>query len=597
MNTKNTTDSIPSWDLSDLYPGFSSPEYLRDSQMLRDSISSLQTRSAEGFQSPEDLLEALTLYETVSSLYENLQSFAYARYSVNTADPEARAELGKLEETDPPLSQALTFFRNSLARTAGSLNEWTAREEKLQNYAFFLEQQLVLQSHQMSPELEHLAADLSRSGGEAWSRLQQTVSSRLSGLWTHPVTGVAQEKTVTELRALAFDPDRQVRKSAWEQELKLWQQVEIPMAAALNGVKGTALTLAGRRNWNSPLEKAVFQSRLSQTALEAMIAAMESSLPRFRAYFRKKAQYLGIGACAFFDIFAPVPSRETPKTWTYEEAREFICGNFREFSPEMGAFAEHAFARNWIDAKPASGKVGGAYCTSFPVAKESRILANFSGSYSDVGTLAHELGHAYHHHVLKDALQTQREYPMTLAETASIFCETVVFHRAVELPGSDALLLAESFIQDCAQVIVDILSRYYFEKAVFTRRKETELSAEDLCRLMTEAQQKTYGDGLDSAFLHPYMWAVKGHYYSPSLGFYNFPYAFGLLFGLGLYETYKKEGSRFAGTYRTLLSRTGTTDAVSLCREAGFDIETENFWRTSLGAVYCWIDRFIDGMS
>ena len=595
-NTQEHTADTPRWNLSPIYESFSCDAYKNDVKKLHGAIERFDRLCAGGFSTPETLTGALELYENLASLYENLQSYAYARYSVNTSDAASLKELGKLEELDVPLSSAMTVFRNSLDEASASIGNWRKNTPYLEPYGFFLEEQQKLRRHQMSPELENLAADLGRSGGEAWSRLQQTVSSHLSGTWTNPATQETEEKTVIELRSLAFDPDRAVRKAAYGKELELWKQVEIPMAAALNGVKGTAVTLNARRNWETPIEKAVFQSRLSEKALQAMISSMEAALPRFRSYLKKKAEYLNIPSCGFFDVFAPVASKGESKLWTFEEAKEFICNNFSGFSAELGDFAAYAFEHNWIDAKPEKGKVGGAYCISYPLAKESRILSNFTGTYSDVGTLAHELGHAYHHHVLKDSRQTEREYPMTLAETASIFCETIAFNGAMASEGMDKLLLVESFLQDSTQVIVDILSRFYFEKAVFEKRKEGELSPADFCSLMTEAQRNTYGDGLDAELLHPYMWAVKGHYYSPSLGFYNFPYAFGLLFGLGLYETYKSEGSGFVKTYDSLLSHTGNRNAIALCREAGFDIETEAFWNRGLDAVGYWIDRFISGV-
>jgi oligoendopeptidase F len=296
---------------------------------------------------------------------------------------------------------------------------------------------------------------------------------------------------------------------------------------------------------------------------------------------------MGIRACAFFDLFAPLG--EGGK-WTWEAAAKVIIRRFDIFDPGMGAMARHAFERSWIDAQGREGKIGGAYCTSFPLTGESRILCNFEGSFDSVTTLAHELGHAWHHELIKDLPRSRAQYPMTLAETASIFAETLVFEGALEEqqgPGGKArrLGLIEGNLKDSCQVMVDILSRFYFERELFARREEGELSAEELCAMMTGAQLKTYGDGLDPTLLHPYMWAVKSHYYSPGLAFYNYPYAFGLLFALGLYARYRREGPGFAASYRELLRMTGQASAETVARSAAFNLEEPDFWQAGLALI------------
>jgi oligoendopeptidase F len=249
----------------------------------------------------------------------------------------------------------------------------------------------------------------------------------------------------------------------------------------------------------------------------------------------------------------------------------------------MGDFASRAFASSWIDAQPRPGKVGGAYCVDFPEAKACRVLCNFDGSFNSVTTIAHELGHAWHAERVRGLPYVYTQYPMTLAETASIFSETLVFEAALkDAPAERRAALLELRLQDACQVIVDILSRFYFERAVFDRRAKSELLPDEFCELMLDAQRRAYGDGLDGELLHPYMWLVKGHYYSSDLAFYNFPYAFGQLFGAALFSRYEKEGASFAGAYRGILEETGKASAVEVTARAGFDIEKPDFWREGL---------------
>lgn len=590
-------EPLPRWNLGSIYASFDAPEFVRDRELLTELSARLLDELAaplpdEPAAAAARLKRVLVLLEEAGNLAENEAAYAYAVYSTNTKDSRALAAINAAEERSLPLEKAAVQFRARLAERAGLISALSA-EASLASYAFFFKEQIELASRQMSGELEDLAADLARSGADAWSRLHEALSSTATGPW--PRDGEGRRRTTVALRSLAFDPDRSVRAEAYRSELEAWKSVEIPIAAALNGVKGFYLTVNRRRGWRDALEKSAHQARISRETLDGLIGALEESLPIFRRYLKAKARLLGVGACAFYDLFAPVG--ESGRRWTYAEARSFIEERFSAFDPGMGAFARHAFDASWIDAEPREGKVGGAYCTDFPVKGDSRILCNYDGSFSSLLTLAHELGHAWHHEQLKELPRMLSSYPMTLAETASIFSETVVFESALaECRGRDAdgelIGLLEGNLQDSCQVVVDILSRFYFERSIFERRAERELSPDEFCSLMLEAQKAAYGDGLDEAQLHPYMWAVKGHYYSSGLAFYNFPYAFGLLFGLGLYSRYEKEGPAFAADYSALLRATGSAPAAEIGRKAGFDIEKIDFWRSGISVIAARVEEF-----
>ena len=574
---------VPRWDLAAAYPGFESEPYARDKKRFKKAVESFSRSASDRStrkDSPEKWLKrCIKTYNTAVDLYENLAAFAYCRYSVNTRDTVATNEISAIDEAAVPLHRAMVVFRNGLHDVRKKVKRVVSDSKSLKKYAFFVEEELFYREHQMSADEEDLAADLSRSGADAWSRLQESISSTLSVPWDESGT-----KTVVELRSLAHDADRSVREKAYELEIGAWKSMETPIAFALNGVKGTSVVLNKRRSYNSALEKATRQSRISEKALDALIAVMEESLPIFRGYLTTKAHALGLERLAFYDIFAPIGPNT--RSWSFQEARGFIVEQFTGFSTDLGEFAEKAFADSWIDAEPRDGKVGGAYCIGFPIAGESRILANFDGTFSGLTTLAHELGHAYHGEVLRKEPAIRRDYPMTLAETASIFCEAIVFNRALAsaADGEKAAIL-EILLQDTTQVIVDILSRFRFERAVFDARKKGELSPDELCALMIDAQKSTYGDALDAEKLHPYMWAVKGHYYRPELSFYNFPYSFGQLFGLALYARYESDPDGFPVRYRKILEETGSASAVDVTRAAGFDIETKEFWRAGISFI------------
>jgi pepF/M3 family oligoendopeptidase len=440
----------------------------------------------------------------------------------------------------------------------------------------------------MSPAEEDLAAELNLSGGSAWGKLYNNLSSQISV----PIEqdGATVEMPISQVRNLAHERDRERRRIGYEAELAAWERNALPLAAAMNGIKGQVNTLAKRRGWDSPLDAACSDNHIDRATLDAMMMAARESFPDFRRYLRAKARALGLDSLAWYDLFAPLG--DDPRVWSWDDAQAFIVRHFHSYSERMGAFAERAFAERWIDAEPRPGKRDGAFCMSLRD-DESRILANFKPSFSGVSTLAHELGHGYHNINRCKVTSLQRTTPMALAETASIFCETIIRDAGLQEAGdAEALAILEASLQGSCQVVVDISSRFLFEQTVFEQRASRDLSIDELNAAMLDAQRETYGDGLDQDVLHPYMWAAKPHYYSAGRSFYNFPYMFGLLFALGLYAQYKDDPDRFRASYDDLLMSTGLDDAATLANRFGIDIQTPTFWRASFDIIRGDIDRF-----
>ncbi len=598
---------LPRWKLDSIFPGFDSSAYADAKKELASIAEALLShidsvpRAAEcerGAASECDpfalwLRKTIALQNRAGELSETLSSYCYAIYSTDTTAKRAMNELNSIEEICIPFSGAHARYLNAIASNEAVVRALLESDPEIGRYRFSLENDLFWQTKQMTPSEENLASDLARAGSSAWGRLQEQMTSTADCLWD---AATGERKTLVELRSLAHDADRATREKAFAKELEVCASIGIPVASALNGIKGWNVTLNERRGWegsslDAALEKSAKQGLLSRKSLAALITAIEESLPDWRRYLKSKARLLGLERCAFFDLFAPVG--ETGRKRTYEEAKKTVIENFSRFSPDMGDFARKAFAGGWIDAEPRSGKIGGAYFTNMPMAKEGRVLCNFDGNFSSTLTLAHELGHAYHAEVLKDEPPLLQSHPMTLAETASIFAETVVFEDEVaRADEAEKLGLLELHLQDGCQILVDILSRFKFESDVFAARKKGELTVSDFCALMTDAQKATYGDGLDPEKLHPFMWLVKTHYYSDDLAFYNFPYAFGQLFALALYGRYRTEGSSFADSYRRILFETGSMDAVAVTARAGFDIETPDFWRSGIKIFIGQIDEF-----
>jgi pepF/M3 family oligoendopeptidase len=580
--------NAPRWDLDTIYTGFDDPSFDRDCHHLSRMCDRSVVIASQLTDDGESLKELVHALDIINDTYEHLLSFSYAHFSVNTRDAQALSGLQKVERLGLSVKEAVNAASRALASLGETLDGLCEHTENMDVYSFVLAELARRADHLMSEENEQLAADLQRSGADSWGRLQEAVSSTADALWDEK-TG--ERRSVTQLRSLAFDADRSVRKKAFELELSVWKQHEIPLSYALNGVKGFSIAVDSRRGYESSLEYALQLSRITPKTLDALLTAIKQSRPIFHRYFSLKARALGLDKLAFYDLFAPVGA--THKRYSYAEAKQFIIESFSSFDPRMGDFARHAFDHRWIDAPPAEGKVGGAYCTSFPLSRESRILCNFEGSFSDVSTIAHELGHAYHGDIIGELPGLLKNYPMTLAETASIFSETVIFHQALDdASPTERAGMIEGYLQDASQVIIDIYSRFLFEQNLFAERRTEDVSAQRLCSIMSDAQKSAYGTSLDEKQLHPYMWAVKGHYYSADLPFYNFPYAFGLLFALGLYAQYRKEPEGFPAVYRDILSRTGRYSAVDVAASAGCDIESTEFWEAGIVQISELIDEF-----
>ena len=321
----------------------------------------------------------------------------------------------------------------------------------------------------------------------------------------------------------------------------------------MNGIKGWVNTLNAHRGRENALAEPIDQGRIDQETLDAMMGAMEDSFPTFRKYFKAKAARFGQKSLPWWNLFAPVGKIE--KEYSYPEATDFILKNFETFSPELRDFAKNAFESNWIDAEQRSGKRARAFCMSLPAVKESRIFCNFDGSLDQVMTIAHELGHGYHNFNMFQAGKTplQKQTPMTMAETASIMCETIVFNavRATITDPQEELALLETALIGDSQVIVDIYSRFLFEKEVFERREKSDLSADELSEDHGKGAGSDIWGWCGPQYAHKYMWTWKPHYYSANLSFYNYPYAFGLLFGVGLYAIYQQRGAAFVPITRS----------------------------------------------
>ncbi len=604
----NQPNELPRWDLTNVYPGLDSPEFAQAVQQVAKHVSGLEAYLAEheidpakdpAGRAPAELAAAIAGFlarmNAAQELRATLRAYFNSFIATDSYNETAKKELSLIEPDFVRLDQlGEVIFTSWLAKLKDQIDAIIPLEPILVEHAFTLRETIEQSQFLMSPAEEELAGELFLSGATAWNKLQGSVTSQLS--WEVEMEdGQVKRLPMTAIINLRGNPSETMRRRGYEAELAAWKTVEVPLAASMNGVKGAQHTVFKHRGRVDAVHTSIDQARIDRATLEAMLEAMRNSFPMFRQYFKAKAKRLGKESLPWWDLYAPMG--KTSRTFSYPAAQQFVLENFAKFSEELAEFADRAFKGNWIDVGPRAGKRAGAFCMRLPAVKESRVLLNFEGNLDWVFTLAHELGHGFHNHCLFSAGRTvlQSSTPMTLAETASIMCETIVTNAAIKLAvdKQEELAILETALIGDSQVVVDIYSRYLFESEVFIRRSKAELSPAELNEIMEWAQGESYGDGLDSAYRQKYMWTWKPHYYYPGLAFYNYPYTFGLLFGTGLYAIYQQRGEAFVPEYKDLLASTGMGTAADLAARFNIDLRSPAFWEASLNVIGERIERYV----
>ena len=589
-------EALPRWSVADVHESFDARSFTDSMERLGASITRLEalfeehniraveprTPSAADGQAAD---AAIAAFNSTVADSEILLSYVYATVSTNSRDERAQGLLSELENLDARVSPLLARLADWVASLGASdlgLVSTEAKEHlgpltRLQDRA----------EHQMAEAEEGLYAELSTTGSSSWGRLQGDLTSQLSAE-VHLPSGT-QTMPMAAIRGLATDGDVAVRKAAYDAEMRAWPTVAVACAAAMNSIKGEANIVNKRRNWSSPLDASLYGNSVSRATFDAMQSAVHSSLPDFRRWMRVKGRLHGdANGLSWWNLFAPLSI--SPGKISWDEGISLVKGAFANYSTTLAHLVDRSIDEAWLDAEPREGKVGGAFCMPF-VGDRSLVLLNWSGSVDSAQTTAHELGHAYHNTQLAPRTALQKRVPMALAETASIFCETLVVEEGLaRLQGDERLALLDVNLIGAAQVVVDIHSRFLFETEVFARRQRRTLGVSELNEMMLDAQASAYGDGIDASTRHPHMWVLKPHYYGSH--FYNWPYTYGLLFGLGLYAKYQENPERFRDGYDTVLSRAGMDTAEELGAAFGLDVTQEAFWTASIDVLRTRIDDY-----
>ncbi|KOP66559.1 oligoendopeptidase [Bacillus sp. FJAT-18019] len=584
------------WNLESIFPGGSSSPQLhtfietleKDVQQLEQDVKALDI--PETIQDASSLEQFLGHFQSAYARIREVSAFVSCLTAQNVNDKKAVQWSGRVTSLSAILQAVKNQFDNILRGMDDELwAAWTASDQ-VSDLDFVLNESRNLAQEKMSPELESLALSLGVDGYHGWGKMYDTIVKNIQ------IPYEEEGKTVLLSAGQAFnkmhDPRREVRQAMFEKWEQAWGNSADYCADTLNHLSGYRLKLYENRGWDDVLKEPLAIGRMSRQTLDTMWAVIQDTKPVLVEYLNRKAKLLGLDGLSWSDVDAPL-STSAAKI-SYDDAAANIVEQFRKFSPRLADFSQMAFDKGWIEVEDRPGKRPGGFCTSFPASDQTRIFMTFGGTASNVSTLAHELGHAYHQHVMRGIPVLNQKYAMNVAETASTFAEMIVFDAMVKGAGSEdeKLALLEEKIQNSVAFFMNIHARFLFETRFYDRRKNGLLSSEEISEMMVEAQKEAYCDTLTS--YHPHFWASKLHFYITGTPFYNFPYTFGYMFSTGLYVRALEEGPVFAEKYDALLRDTGVMSVENLAKKhLNVDLTERDFWQSAANACVDDIKQFL----
>ena len=597
MTTAKITPA-PKWDLESIFPGGSKSEQFKQ---YREEIRLELAEAAKEIKglpvelndsSREAWVETTLKLQKLGEGVGLIESFNESLLAQNVEDSAADSiavegalfysEWQKLQTE----LEALTLKQSD--------QQWQTllADVRLAPIQFYLNEMRSVAKSKMPVELESLALELGVNGYHAWNSIYEKMAGELRADFEQD--GKTERVSMGQLANKMADPDREIRQQAFEKMSQAWQSRADLAAMILNSLGGFRLSLYERRGWETPVHEALIKARTQEGTVDTMWRVIERESGKLKPYIEAKKKLLGIDKFRWYDAGAPCGSVD--KVYDFDDAGRFIIDNVRSFSPDMADFMAMALQKRWIEAEDRPGKRAGAFCTRMGHFKQTRVFMTYGGSYADLLTLAHELGHAYHGWVMKDEPYFATRYPMNLAETASIFAETLVTDAALDATDDpqERLMLLDQKPQTTYGMFTDLYSRYLFDRAFYAERKNSAVGKDRLSELMVAAQKRAFGDLLDESGYHPLFWCSKLHFFISDLPFYNFPYTFGYLFSGGVYNLAKQQGPAFADKYQALLAASGnmTTEEAAIAH-LGEDLTQEKFWEGAVSRSLADVDEFV----
>ncbi|MBM7837470.1 pepF/M3 family oligoendopeptidase [Alkalihalobacillus xiaoxiensis] len=577
------------WDLDSIFKGGS------DSKEFTEFLHETDNQINKWIERKSDvtIVELVHAIEGISPRLRQTGAFVSCLSAQNVKDKKALLLMEQVQEQQVKVQKIQLLLEEKLGELSETEFNELLTKDAVKDSAFMLEKTRKKANDKMSSEKEELASKLAKDGYHAWGSVYNEAVGRMEIPFEED--GETKRLSAGQLHNRLGSTNRSVRERASKAALAAWEEQAPLFTQTLNRLSGFRLKLYEERGWDNVLKEPLELNLISEDTLTAMWDTITKNKPTLYTYMDKKAEILGVDQLALHDIGAPLPLEDESKNnIPYEEACELIIKHFKRFSPKMADFAEMALRDGWVEAENRSGKRPGGFCTGFPMEQESRIFMTYDGSMSNVATLAHELGHAYHSWCLKDnPVQSQKQYPMSIAETASTFAEMIVADALVDEADSEDVkqMLTENKLSRSLAFFMNIHSRFLFETRFYEERKAGMVPTERLNELMVEAQKEAYGGKLAS--YDPYFWASKLHFHITGQPFYNFPYTFGYLFSMGIYARALKSEASFEDSYIALLQDSGRMTAEELAKKhLDVDLTKADFWQEAIDVIVEDIQKF-----
>lgn len=576
------------WSLESWFTAFAAPDYVIFKAALADDVEALKTWAGNLGSVTKDIADLICAFEALNDRLGHLSAYLGCLSADDANDEAVKADEAWMSTLDAESVKLRASLQSALAALTDAAFEQLLAEPSLKDAEHAVKRMRTEGKQQMTADLESLAADLNVNGLHAWGRLYDTLSGKMVFDMTFP-DGHTESVPMARRRALMSEPDRKLREAAFHAGQKPWIDHADTLAAGLNGIAGTRLSLYGRRGVPHFLDTPLFDGAMSRASLDAMLEAIHANIELPRRALRTAARLQGTSALHYFDLEAPQVAAPEEKPLSWDDACASVEKAFSAAYPRLGNYFRDLLRDRWIEAQARAGKRPGAFCTGSQLKHEERIYMTWHGTVHDMVTLAHEAGHAWHSCVLRPARSFAANYPMTLAETASNFGEMILLDGLMGDPGMTpeikAYLLDQEMLRAHAYLI-NIPMRYEFEKAFYTERANGEVPVSRLSELMEEAQRKLYGDTLLADGTDPMFWASKMHFFITGVSFYNFPYVFGYLLSQALFARFKAEGADFLPRYEAFLAATGSATCEEVVkRTLGADLTKPEFWATALQAI------------
>lgn len=582
------------WDLESIFAGGSSSESLQQelqqiSTKMKEFHQLVDAFTPNAENQVEALSEILAVHEEIQKSFTECGSFIEALNSANIHDQQAKLLTGQLYSNLPAFQLAATILNKKFA--SYSEEDWQNLMTHFSQIAFRLSEMRRDGQELLDEQSEDIINTLALDGQSAWSQHYDTIVASIQIPFNGEMLSAGQA-----FNTMMSSQDKAVRQELFEKWEKAWSEKADIFADTLNHLDGFRLNNYKLHGVDDFLKQPLEYNRLDKETLDMMWGTIQKNKQPIIDFLTRKAQLFGKDKMDWQDQDAPIVlGNFEERRYTFDQAADFIVENFKKFSPKMSEFAQMAFDKAWIEAEDRPGKRPGGYCTSLPKSQESRIFMTYGESVNEVSTLAHELGHAFHSHVMWDLPTLNQDYAMNVAETASTFAELIVADATLKEAKTDEekINLLDVKLQNAIAMFMNIHARFIFESNFYAARQKGLVATDEITRLMVEAQKEAYIDGLGS--YHPHFWAAKLHFFIDEVPFYNFPYTFGYLFSLGIYAKASQHADGFEDQYIALLRDTASMTTEELAKKhLDTDLHQATFWQAGIDMVLKDIATFMD---